>query len=750
MDKLCVLYWLFFLILLGDTAKASTLTVVDTLENCQTTFPMPDTVVQQVPCGQNAQICTNISLDESDVYTIDINGERLENPAFCTFDTLGYYELTDDILGEELAPYFVEAWRVNNRIFSGEFLSVQGLVDAMNEWDPEGNWQFDAERERIVGGDPGKLYSILQIEIILNRTTQLLAFRQEFVPNNLAIALPPGQYQIVATNTLKSCRDTLFAQIACTRPDTVQLILEENLNRTICLRGNEFLTEVESVTQSGTDNQTYTWTYAGSDCIRFQGQALGRDTAQFVLCDSLGICDTLLVYNSTRVARPRQASDSIALGQPGAYCVERQQLALPGLVTRFENVCPDTSRLGASIKFDFNSLCLQYDGAFAGNDTVCVGMCDTYGNCDTLNFVLTVVEPEVIFDTVFLRVDTFSNCLNTSGLMSDELLISADLQSNIENVVDYSVDSLNYCVSYSGQQVGTDSLYVWLSDGFGNLNLSILYVTVIQPAAIEITDTIFVNESILFCPSDEELPGRLERIFNDCPAQEGSPVSFELDEDFCVTYTGLKLGAEKACIVLCDDLGFCDTTFFAIFVEQAPFPPDAVDDTASTMQSNSVTISVQQNDKTLGGIINTILIKKPDFGRVFINNDGTMTYEPAPDVCEGTDSFRYAICNPAGCDTAVVNLIIDCAEVEIFNAVSPNGDGINDTFFITNIQARPNNRLQIFNRWGNLVFDRKGYQNDWDGTWKGQNLPDGTYFYVLEINENGRNQVHRGYLELHR
>ncbi len=750
MDKLCVLYLLSFLGLIGVAAEASTPIMLDTLENCQTIFPMPDTLVQQVSCGQRTQICTNIPLAESDVYTIDINGERLAAPDFCTFDTVGYYELTDDILGEEFAPYFVEAWRVNNRIFSGEFLSVQGLVDAMNEWDAGGNWRFDEEQERILGGSPDNLYSVLQIEIILTRTTQLLAFQQEFVPNNLAITLPPGQYQIVATNTLKSCRDTLFAQIACTRPDTVQLILEEDLSRTVCLRGNEFLTEVESLTQSGTENQTYTWTYAGSDCIRFQGQAVGRDTAQFVLCDNLGICDTLLVYSSTRMTRSRQASDSIALRQPGMYCVERQHLALPGLVTRFENVCPDTSRLASAIQFDFNSLCLQYEGAFTGKDTVCVGMCDTYGNCDTLNFVLTVVKPQVIYDTVFLRVDTFSSCLDKSGLMSDDLHVSADLQSNIENVVHYSVDSLNYCVRYSGQQLGTDSLYVWLSDSFGNLNLSIIYVTVVEPTAIEVTDTIYINESILFCPSAEELPGRLERIFNDCPAQEGSTVRFELDEDFCVRYTGLKLGAEKACIVLCDDLGFCDTTFFFVFVEETPFPPDAVDDTVSSTQSNPITISVQQNDKTLGGIITIILVEKPDFGRVFINSDGTMTYEPASDVCEGADSFRYAICNPAACDTAVVNLTIDCAAVEIFNAVSPNGDGINDTFFITNIQARPDNRLQIFNRWGNLVFDRKSYQNDWDGTWNGKNLPDGTYFYVLEINENGREQVYRGYLELHR
>jgi len=750
MNKLRILYLSLTFALAGVATQASATEMVDTLENCSTIFPMPDTLVQQVACGQKAKICTNISLEEADIYEIDINGTRLEEPNFCVFDTLGYYPLTEAILEEELAPYFVEAWRVNNQIFSGEFLTVQGLINAMNEWDPEGNWQFDAEQNRIVGGEPSNLYSVLQIEIILTRTTQILSFQQEFTPSNIAILLPPGQYEIVATNTLKACRDTLLALIACTQPDTVQLILEEGLTRTVCLRGNEFLTEVESIEQTGSENDTYTWSYAGSDCIRFTGSMMGRDTAQFVLCDSLKICDTVLVYISTRSARSRQASDSIALGQSGMFCLQREQLALPGLVTRFENACADSDTIASSIQFDFNSLCLHYKGAFAGKDTVCVGMCDTYGNCDTLEFELTIVQPKVIYDTVFLRVDTLNSCLERKGLEGDELQVSVDYQSVGVEKVQFDVDSSAYCVSYSGQQVGTDSLYIWLSDNFGNLNLSIIYVTVVQPTAIEITDTIYVNESVLFCPSDEELPGSLEHIFNDCPAQAGSPVNFSLDEDFCMTYTGLKLGAEKACIVLCDDLGFCDTTFFSIFVEEAPFPPDAVPDTASTTQPNPITIAVQSNDNTLGGIIEIILIEKPDYGRVFINGNGTLTYEPALDVCEGQDRFRYAICNPTGCDTATVNLTINCAEVEIFNAVSPNGDGINDTFFINNIQARPDNRLQIYNRWGNLVFDRKGYQNDWDGTWNGKNLPDGTYFYILELREDGQRQVYRGYLELHR
>jgi len=79
-------------------------------------------------------------------------------------------------------------------------------------------------------------------------------------------------------------------------------------------------------------------------------------------------------------------------------------------------------------------------------------------------------------------------------------------------------------------------------------------------------------------------------------------------------------------------------------------------------------------------------------------------------------------------------------DLEIFTAVSPNGDGFNDTFIIQGIARFPNNELLIFNRWGVLVYNRKGYDNTWAGisegratVAKGEELPVGTYYYVLKI-----------------
>jgi len=74
-------------------------------------------------------------------------------------------------------------------------------------------------------------------------------------------------------------------------------------------------------------------------------------------------------------------------------------------------------------------------------------------------------------------------------------------------------------------------------------------------------------------------------------------------------------------------------------------------------------------------------------------------------------------------------------ELYPYNVITPNGDGMNDVFVIENIEHYPNAELTVFNRWGRLVYQTTGYQNNWGGKVNGNILSNGTYFYVLELNE---------------
>lgn len=84
----------------------------------------------------------------------------------------------------------------------------------------------------------------------------------------------------------------------------------------------------------------------------------------------------------------------------------------------------------------------------------------------------------------------------------------------------------------------------------------------------------------------------------------------------------------------------------------------------------------------------------------------------------------------------------------VFNGFTPNGDGINDNWVIENIENFPDNKVTIFNRWGNKVWDTKDYNNTsnfWNGqTQTGAVLTSGTYFYVIEIDKG----IKKGWVEL--
>ncbi|MEP0131531.1 gliding motility-associated C-terminal domain-containing protein [Eudoraea sp.] len=84
----------------------------------------------------------------------------------------------------------------------------------------------------------------------------------------------------------------------------------------------------------------------------------------------------------------------------------------------------------------------------------------------------------------------------------------------------------------------------------------------------------------------------------------------------------------------------------------------------------------------------------------------------------------------------------------LFNQFSPNGDGTNDLLKINNLEEYPNNYLQIFNRYGNKIFEAQGMTdgNTWDGTRSGEQVASGTYYYVLDLGDGS--EIRKGWIQL--
>ena len=75
--------------------------------------------------------------------------------------------------------------------------------------------------------------------------------------------------------------------------------------------------------------------------------------------------------------------------------------------------------------------------------------------------------------------------------------------------------------------------------------------------------------------------------------------------------------------------------------------------------------------------------------------------------------------------------------VVIPNVITPNGDGINDFWDINILQGYPECSVLVYNRAGTIIFNSKGYPKPWDGTYKGNALPAGTYYYIVDL-KNGK------------
>ena len=107
-----------------------------------------------------------------------------------------------------------------------------------------------------------------------------------------------------------------------------------------------------------------------------------------------------------------------------------------------------------------------------------------------------------------------------------------------------------------------------------------------------------------------------------------------------------------------------------------------------------------------------------------------------PDVHPFTTTvYTVTVTDANGCMASDTVMITVLPELIISNGITPNGDGVNDRWAIDNIHKFPNNVVEIYNRWGELLFQEKNYQDDWDGTYKGQPLPVGTYYYLVNLND---------------
>lgn len=122
----------------------------------------------------------------------------------------------------------------------------------------------------------------------------------------------------------------------------------------------------------------------------------------------------------------------------------------------------------------------------------------------------------------------------------------------------------------------------------------------------------------------------------------------------------------------------------------------------------------------------------PPYSYAWNTSDTTQTIEA---LTQGT--YEVQVTDANGCTalaTATIEEVLKLNCLKIHTGFTPNGDGVNEVWYIPCIDAFRQNEVVILSRWGQELFRMEGYDNRWDGTVNGSPLPDGTYYYVLKLN----------------
>jgi gliding motility-associated-like protein len=506
-------------------------------------------------------------------------------------------------------------------------------------------------------------------------------------------------------------------------------------------------------------------------CIAYTAVGLGVDTACIEICDGSNVCDTTYLYikgikDPTVKPTPSEERFTIKINERIKFCPDTTELA--GSPINEIKFCEASNYDNVDIKLlgDDPKKCALIDGLSAGNDTFCIAIKNQGGLYDTTRIYITVLSdtfrPKIGYDSVSLKIgESIVICPDSSELFLAKI---TDLRNCTNTTIDNSTmifNPITKCVELRGTSAGRDTMCVVLCNAKNVCDTTIIYVKVstdtVKPISSTEVITLDLGQTFVFSKIDStQIFGLVDTTYDACASSHGTIAQLTLDR-FAKTVTikdrSLVGGPEKMCIVVCNKISkLCDTTFLLVTYRDTatvtPITIKANDDFYDSIRLGRDTFfRVYENDLFAGKTPVSLKIitpsKKGEADTVSFKG-GVISYKKlgrSSFYC-GTDSFRYRVCVLNGRDTicseATVTLTVTCSEtLKVVSGFSPNNDIYNETFFVDGLAAHPDNTVLVYNRWGNEVLKAKNYQNDWHGDWKGKDLPDGTYFYLIRDDAKG-------------
>ncbi|MGF7138326.1 Ig-like domain-containing protein [Roseimarinus sediminis] len=517
------------------------------------------------------------------------------------------------------------------------------------------------------------------------------------------------------------CCDTAMVYV---RVINTNQVLMANADRVSTLENNEILIDVLANDYDPDGNidptslQIISAPAAGSTVVNSDGSLLytpeegfiGRDSIIYQLCDDGPIvaCDTAVIYiNVTENLPPVALNDTfdVYTAIDAVLTVSLNDFDPEGALDSLSVSLVDSSQNGSiRVNPETGELVYAANYCFTGTDSVSYVIYDAAGNVSQKAWVIFNVTYHPMLDTDFDGVPDMAEDINKNGTPCDD-------DSDGDGIADYldadddddGVPTALEDIDGDGNPMNDDT------DGDG------------IPNYLDVDDD---DDCVLTINEDYNGNGDW---FDDHMDNDGIPDFLDNDHDG----DGL-LGCEE--LEDRDGNGIID-------VNEA-WNVQAVNDVLTIGIDQEAWIPIFENDSSQLDETTLTIIQYPSNGQIEVDRD-TWVINYTPDFnFLGVDSFVYEVCDLYGMSCTRATVFITIEDIVIAPQLfTPNNDGENDNYVISGLQYYPNNRFEVYNRWGNKVYSYDGYYNQWDGTSNvrlsigSRKLPVGVYYYIITFGD---------------
>lgn len=489
------------------------------------------------------------------------------------------------------------------------------------------------------------------------------------------------------------------------------------------------------------------------DITSFTCANLGQNTVKLKVTDNSGNFDTKdAIVTVEDIIAPTVTAKNITV-----------QLDATGIVTIQATDVNDNSTDNCGITA-WTVSPDTFSCANIGNNTVTLTATDASGNSASATAIVKIenkILPNVLTKNITIA-------LNASGNVS---IVPAD----VDNGSTFSCGTPTLVVSpntFTCANVGANLVTLTATDAYGNVSSK--------------TATVTIQDKIAATVITKDLTVQLDATGNAAiTAAQIDNGSFDLCGITSITvspntFSCNNVGENIVTLTVKDINGNISTEIAIVTVKESILPVAKTQDlTVELDASGNAAITVNQINNgssdncgiaaitldklsfncTNVGVNTVTLTVKDKAGNIatatakvtVVNKFGDNDNDGIPDNCDNDDDNDGILDPSDNCPITAnpyqedrnhngIGDACDKDQMNISEAFTPNGDGINDTWIISNIENYPNSLIRVFNRWGTEVFVARNYQNDWDGHYKGNSssLPESSsYYYQIDLDGNG-------------